>query len=156
VEQLEAELESDEELRASLQRAMAEYEVDGDTARAEAYRRQLDGTQRSIAAKRKRLSERTARNAELMSERSAADAAAKAAEKTLQDARASQGYRGERLRIIDPGVAPERPSFPNTPLNVMLAVLAALALSMLYIALEVSYTAQRAESARRSLRVAGR
>jgi uncharacterized protein involved in exopolysaccharide biosynthesis len=74
----------------------------------------------------------------------------------LQDARAAQGYRGERLRIIDPGVVPERPSFPNTTLNVLLALVAALALSLLYIALEASYSEQRAESVRRSIRVAGR
>jgi hypothetical protein len=38
----------------------------------------------------------------------------------------------------------------------LLALFAALALSLLYIAFEVSYTQQRAESNRRSIRVAGR
>ena len=28
------------------------------------------------------------------------------------------GFRGERLKIIDPGIVPERPSSPNLPLNV--------------------------------------
>jgi uncharacterized protein involved in exopolysaccharide biosynthesis len=79
-----------------------------------------------------------------------------AAETRLQEARSALGYRGERLRIIDPGIVPERPSSPNIPLNVAIALLAAMVLSALYITLELSYTAQRAESTRRSFRVAGR
>ena len=156
IEQLKAELESDEELRAALQRGLAESEVLGDPDRIGGYRRQLETLQRAVGAKRKLLAERSARIEKLSFERAAAEAAAKSAETRLQEARAAQGYRGERLRIIDPGVVPERPSFPNLVLNGSIALFAALVLSLLYLAIEVSYAEQRAESNRRSIRVAGR
>ena len=162
VDALQAELEGDQALRSALQRDVAESEVllpesDG---RVERYRRQLESLQRSMAAKQKLLAERTARIDRLTSERTAAQAVAKAAEARLQDVRAALGSRGERLRIIDPGIVPERPSFPNLPLNVGIALFASAVLSALGIALELSYTAQRAELNpelnRRSIRVAGR
>jgi uncharacterized protein involved in exopolysaccharide biosynthesis len=155
-EQLQAELNSDELLRAALQRELAEYTVLSENDRAEQYRRQLDSLQRQIAPKRKLLAERTAHLEQLTSERTAAQAAAKSAESRLQDVRSALGSRGERLRIIDPGIVPERPSSPNIPLNVAIALFAALALSVFYLVVEMSYVAERAESNRRSIRVASR
>ena len=139
-----------------LQRELAESEVLADRDRVEGYRRQLDSLQRKIAGKRKLFAERWVRGEQLSSERAAAQAALESAETHLQEARSAQGYRGERLRIIDPGIVPERPSSPNLPLNVLVALFAAVILSLVYLALEVSYTEQRAESNRRSMRVAGR
>ena len=63
----------------------------------------------------------------------------KAAEARLQERRSALGFRGER------------PSFPNIELNAGIALFAAVVLSALYIALELSYTAQRAEYHRRSM-----
>lgn len=165
VEALRAELESDEELRATLQRELAESEVwmsEGSReagaarARAEGYRRQLESLRRAMAAKQKLLGARAARMAHLAAERTAAQAASKSAEARLQDARAGLGFRGERLRIIDPGIVPERPSSPNIPLNLGVALFGAAAISALYLTLELSYMAERADSARRAIRVAGR
>jgi uncharacterized protein involved in exopolysaccharide biosynthesis len=157
-EPLQAELEADQELRSSLQRDLASSQAllpDSDE-RTGRFRRQLDSLQRSMASKYKQLAERSARLNRLASERTAAETAAKAAEARLQDVRSTLGSRGERLRIIDPGVAPERPSFPNAPLNVGIALFAAFVLSVLGLMLEASYTAQRVEQSRRSIRVAGR
>jgi len=156
VEPLQVELEADERLRATLQRELAESEVMADGDRVAGYRRQLDPLQRSIAGKRKLLAERSAKMEQLDSEREAARTAAKSADARLQEARSALGYRGERLRLIDPGIVPERPSFPNIPLNALIALFAAAVLSVLYLVLELSYTTQRAESNRRSIRVAGR
>jgi uncharacterized protein involved in exopolysaccharide biosynthesis len=158
VEPVQAELEADQELRNSLQRDLASSlallpDSDERTGR---FRRQLDSLQQSIAAKYKLLADRSARLNRLASERTAAETAAKAAEARLQDVRSTLGSRGERLRIIDPGVAPERPSFPNVPLNVGIALFAAFVLSVLGLMLEASYAAQRVEQSRRSIRVAGR
>ncbi len=155
-EQLQAEVDSDEQLRAALQRELAEYEVLSENDRVEQYRRQLDSLQRRIVPKQKLLAARSARLEQLTTERTAAQAAAKAAENRLQEVRSGLGSRGERLRIIDPGIVPERPSSPNIPLNVAIALFAALVLSVLYLVVEMSYVAERTESNRRSIRVASR
>jgi capsular polysaccharide biosynthesis protein len=155
-EPLQAELDSDEQLRSALRRELAESEVLSENDRAEQYRRQLDSLQRQIAPKQKLLAARSARMEQLTSERTAAQAAAKAADIRLQEVRSALGSRGERLRIIDPGIVPERPSSPNIPLNVAIALFAALVLSVFYLVVEMSYMAERAESNRRSIRVASR
>ena len=156
VEQLKADLQSDEILKAALKRGLAESEVLADTDRANGYRKQLESLQQKITSARKLFAERSATLDQLQAERTAARTMLSAAETRLQEARSALGYRGERLRVIDPGIVPERPSSPNIPLNVGIALLAALVLSALYITLELSYRAQRAESTRRSFRVAGR
>ena len=156
VEPLRAEVTADEQLRATLQRELAESVVIADPDRADGYRRQLEALTPSIAAKRKLLAERSARLDRLESERKAAQSAFTSSETHVQEVRSARGYRGERLRIIDPGIVPERPSFPNIPLNVLIALLAAMAISVLYLILEMSYTEQRADSNRRSMRVASR
>src|SRR5207248_630005 len=96
IDQLQAELESDERLRAALQRELAESAVLSESARAEQYRRELTCLQREMAPKQKLLAARSARLEQLTSERIAAQAAAKAAETRLQDVRAALGSRGER------------------------------------------------------------
>ena len=55
-------------------------------------------------------------------------AALAAMEARLREARGETGFRGERLKIIDPGIVPERPSSPNLPLNVAAALLLGLVL----------------------------
>jgi uncharacterized protein involved in exopolysaccharide biosynthesis len=70
-------------------------------------------------------------------ERDAAHASFDAAEKQLDDARSVSGERGERLRILDPGMVPERPSWPNVPLMLLAALLVALVASLLYVTLEL-------------------
>ena len=92
----------------------------------------------------------------LAADRKAAQEAAKIAEARLQATRAELGSRGERLRIIDPGIVPERPSFPNIPLNVLIALFAGAVLSVLYLMAEVRYVAQKAGANRRAIRVASR
>ena len=70
----------------------------------------------------------------------------------LREARGETGYRGERLKIIDPGIVPQRPSSPNWPLNVAGALLAGVVLPILYLTLAMSFQEQRAASRRSALR----
>ena len=93
----------------------------------------------AIAREQSLTAERTARAQRLESDRKSAETAFRAAETRLREARSSSGYRGERLNIIDPGIVPERPSSPNTPLNVAAAAFAAFVLSVLYLVLQASY-----------------
>lgn len=52
----------------------------------------------------------------------------------------SASSRQERLEILDPGVVPERPSSPNIPLNVVIALLASTAACLVYLLLAFNYS----------------
>jgi uncharacterized protein involved in exopolysaccharide biosynthesis len=51
----------------------------------------------------------------------------------LLESRATAGTHAEQLRVIDPGTVPQRPSWPNLPLNLVAALFAALILSTAYL-----------------------
>ena len=53
----------------------------------------------------------------------------------VQELQAAEGMRSERLRVIDPGVVPEKASFPQTGLNVALAIAVAMIACFTYLAL---------------------
>jgi len=64
----------------------------------------------------------------------AAQAQYEAAQTRRTDMLSSAAFRSERLEIIDPGVVPERPSSPNIPLNLAVALLGSIFYSVLYLA----------------------
>ena len=70
--------------------------------------------------------------------------------------RGESGFRGERLKVIDPGIVPERPSSPNLPLNVAVALLVGLVLPVLYFTLQMNYQERRASLARGGFRALGK
>jgi uncharacterized protein involved in exopolysaccharide biosynthesis len=172
--QLQSSLESAAELRASLQQQVlsaeleiadaAEREKQGVAsdvgeirkeasnarARLDEMRKQLQAMDRQNADREKLLATRLAHRDKLEADRKAGQAALTAAEARLREAKGDAGFRGERLRIIDPGVVPERPSSPNPPLNLAAALLLGLVLPILYLTLQMSYEEQRA-SGRRSV-----
>lgn len=76
-------------------------------------------------------------------QRSAARLAFESAEKRLEDVRSLSGSRGERLTVIDQGVVPERPSWPNIPLMVLAALIIAIAGSLLYLTFEFNYRLEK-------------
>jgi uncharacterized protein involved in exopolysaccharide biosynthesis len=115
-------------------------------------RRQVQDFDRQNAEREKLLSTRQAHRDKFEADRKAAQSSLAAVEARLRDARAETGYRGERLKIIDPGIVPQRPSSPNIPLNVVGALLAGLVLPILYLTLEMSFQEQRAASRRSTLR----
>jgi uncharacterized protein involved in exopolysaccharide biosynthesis len=57
----------------------------------------------------------------------------------LSDVKSSAAARGVRLRVLDPGIVPQRPSFPNTPLNLAVAFALSLIASVAYLALQFAY-----------------
>lgn len=117
-------------------------------ARIEEIRKQIEALDRRTAANEKLLAERNADRDRLDGKRRADEAALTALDTRLRDARNDVDYRGERLSVIDPGVVPERPSSPNLPLNLAAALLLGLLLPVVYLALELSFQQQRAESRR--------
>ncbi len=106
-------------------------------ARCDALEKQLAQLTAESSAKRIALSERRERWDELKSQVDSARATFDVSVNRLNELQASTGVRSERLKIIDPGIVPQRPSFPNIPLNTVVALLAALVGSWLY--LTVSY-----------------
>jgi uncharacterized protein involved in exopolysaccharide biosynthesis len=80
---------------------------------------------------------------------------ADAAARRLQEARAVIGYRGERLKIIDAGIVPERPSFPNISLNVAAAFVLAMTCSLAYLTVAFGFARRTRVPERPQLRVAG-
>ena len=112
--------------------------------------------ERQINRKRLTLGTRSQRREQIDSERKAAWTALEETESRLAQALSAGGGRGERLQVIDSGVVPEKPSSPNIPLNVLVAIALALIGSLLYVTLEFSFQLRRAEARRDSLRVAGR
>ena len=123
-------------------------------ARLTEMRKQIQDLQRQGAEREKLLAIRQAHRDQLDAERKAGQAALAAIEARLRDARGETGFRGERLRIIDSGIVPERPSSPNLPLNVAAALLAGLVLPILYLTLEMSFQERRAGLARSGFHVA--
>ena len=160
VDQVDAQLQSDVELRSKLEGELVTAEADlaeleaspagrarddelrAPRARIEKLRAGIKGIEETIALEQALSAGRTARTQKLESDRKSAESMLRAAETRLRDARANAGYRGERLTIIDPGIVPERPSSPNTALNVAAAAFAAFVLSALFIILQASYRAQ--------------
>lgn len=154
---LKAAMEQDERLRAGLeyQRLSAETEaaaeasaVPGAQERLKEIRRQMDQVARRSSEREKILSRRQARRDRLESERKAAQAALATIEARLRETRGDAGYRGERIRIIDPGIVPERPSSPNLPLNVAAALLLGVMLPLLFFAIEMHFRPEHLETIR--------
>jgi uncharacterized protein involved in exopolysaccharide biosynthesis len=121
-------------------------------ARLAEERKQVQEFDRQNAERERLLATRQAHRDKLEADRKAAQTALAAAEARLRDARGESGYRGERLKLIDPGIVPQRPSSPNIPLNVLGALLAGLVLPILYLTLAMSFQEQRAASRRSALR----
>jgi uncharacterized protein involved in exopolysaccharide biosynthesis len=90
---------------------------------------------RQTGAKAASLPQLEARAGELDRDVRDAQVASEAAAARLRGAQASAFQRGERLRVIDPGVVPERPSSPNVGLNVALALGVALIACITYLTL---------------------
>ena len=167
VTELQSALEGGAELRAQLQRELANTELtvaDGadreklatpadrtdvqretSTARARVaeLQRQIQRLDQRLAERERILAQRSVRHDRLEAERKSRQSELTAAEIRLREARANAGYRGERMKIIDPGVVPQRPSSPNVMLNVIAALLLGLVLPVLFLAIEMNYQEQR-------------
>jgi capsular polysaccharide biosynthesis protein len=61
----------------------------------------------------------------------------------LSDTKSSSAARGVRLKVLDPGIVPQRPSFPNPTLNMAAAFAFALVMSIAYLAIRFAYDRTR-------------
>lgn len=104
-------------------------------ARVENLEKQDVELSRQLQAKGTQFSERSARADEIQQQLHSAQMTYDAATVRFSELQASSGMRGERLRVMDPGVVPERASFPNVGLNVMIAIAVALIACVAYLTL---------------------
>jgi uncharacterized protein involved in exopolysaccharide biosynthesis len=152
VDSVKAALDQDETLRLDLEHQRLEAEQDaansvpanaslafGRRTRLTEILRQLDELDRQTAAREQLLIARETRRDQLQTDRRTAQTALAAIETRLREARSEAGYRGDRLRVIDPGIVPERPSSPNLPLNVAAALLLGLLLPLGYFTLQMQF-----------------
>ncbi len=155
VQELASAQENAAMLRSDLEEQIVNADVQASEAaestrhsRAAELRRQVEILDRQTTEREKLLAERTAHRDTLDTERRATQTALTALEGRLREARSDAGYRGERLKIIDPGIVPERPSSPNVPLNLVGALLLGAVLPVLYFTLEMAWQEQRSGSRR--------
>jgi uncharacterized protein involved in exopolysaccharide biosynthesis len=109
-----------------------------------------------IAGKSAGAADRSARVEQMQLKLKTAQAALQTLETRLQESRSMAGHRAERLRVIDTGVIPERPSSPRMSLNLIATFLAGLILSVLYLSLEFGYQRFRMVAERRLPAMTGR
>ncbi len=164
---LQAEIDGQLALRAQLQRQLLASEMDsaeyadrlkhpedsrsadlggwlaGARVRIEVLRKQLQQTELPLERNQRLIAERKARLAMLDDERKSAKTTLALIENRLQEVRLTAGYRGERLKVIDPGTVPERPSFPNLPLNIVGAAVLGFLASLIFLSLEFAYHRRR-------------
>jgi uncharacterized protein involved in exopolysaccharide biosynthesis len=153
VEALEAELDASVEQQGKLrqqvveaQANIAEYQEQAKTdsqfardqfqaerARVGILEKRLQELERSIQNLSATMANRGAKRGALQNEVKSVETASEADQTRLRELRAAAGSRGERLRVIDPGIVPQRPSSPNVPLNVAAALFLALAASIIYL-----------------------
>jgi len=135
------------------QQAEIQLQSQNAQARSAEMRKQLEDVGRRNTERERLFSIRRAHRDKLESERKARLAELATVETRLREARGEAGYRGERLKIIDRGIVPERPSSPNIPLNLAGALIASLTLSILYVTFEMNCREGRAATPRTVLKI---
>jgi capsule polysaccharide export protein KpsE/RkpR len=151
---LQPRIESDVDLLEKIHQSLmdargdiAEYQQQTDLARqlpglraraAELEKRAAE-LEKSIEEKSAEASRRGAERQKIEAEVKMAQTASESSAARLRDLRATAGTRGERLRVIDPGIVPQRPSSPNIPLNVFAALLLTLIALAAYLTISFSY-----------------
>jgi uncharacterized protein involved in exopolysaccharide biosynthesis len=132
----------------------AKKEAANASARLDEMRKQIQELDRQSKEREKLLATRMAHRDRMDASRKSAQTNLAAINTRLRDARGDAGYRGERLRVIDQGIVPERPSSPNLQLNVLAALLLGLVLPLLYFMLEMNFQEHKASGRRTAFSLA--
>jgi uncharacterized protein involved in exopolysaccharide biosynthesis len=151
---LQAQIEADVDLASKVRQSLidarsdlAEYQekqeyarqLPGLRARAAELEKRLNELEKGIEQKSALASQRAANRQKLDVETKMAQTASEASTARVRDLRATAGTRGERLRVIDPGIVPQRPSSPNVALNVLAALLLTLIALTAYLTVSFRY-----------------
>jgi uncharacterized protein involved in exopolysaccharide biosynthesis len=134
-EALRSDIFSSSDLKSRIQEQLLDKQSDPGASRAqiELLERQLAGLSAAIDRKSAELARETALNASLEAAVNAARTAYEAAAQRLAELPVSLNSRSEWLRVLDPGIVPQRPSSPNVPLILIGSLSLALLGSLLYL-----------------------
>jgi capsular polysaccharide biosynthesis protein len=102
-------------------------------AKASLLEKQSNDLNRQVEQKSALLAQRSTKRDAVLNQLRIARTAFDAAAARSREMQNTSGSRGERLRIIDSGIVPQRPSYPNISLNVFVALLFGAAASVLYL-----------------------
>ncbi len=152
-EELRSEVSEDRYLKSHLEEQLLDEQADLAGSSGQAQRdsgasqagvglleRRIAELSRAMDEKSAALARQTAREEDLQAVLTEARASYESASRRLADLRISRGSRAEWLRVVDPGIIPERPSSPNRPLILLGAASLALFGSWLYLTISFSWT----------------
>jgi uncharacterized protein involved in exopolysaccharide biosynthesis len=123
-------------------------------ARMEVFKSGAAALEREASSKSATLASLSARVAQAGDEVRAAQIAFEALAQRATDLVAASGSRSEQLRIVDPGIVPQRPSFPKPSLYMAAALVISAALTLVFLTLQFGLSRRRTESLRSELKVA--
>jgi uncharacterized protein involved in exopolysaccharide biosynthesis len=123
-----------------------QQEIAAARARGTALAGQISTVNRDLTQKAAALAAARARTDQSSDQLRAADAAFGAMSRRANELAGSSGLRTEQLRIIDPGIVPRQPSFPNVPLFTGAALLISAMLCLAWLSLRYGLEQQRART----------
>jgi capsular polysaccharide biosynthesis protein len=141
---------------------LADSTARGDQEGAAAARARAAALTADVASLQKQVDEKASALAALRSRRMHADDRLRSAENAFDNARRrvedvinASRFRNEQLRVVDPGIVPQKPSFPNLALTLVAAVVLSLVACLLWLTLQFGLAGQRERALRPGLRIAG-
>jgi uncharacterized protein involved in exopolysaccharide biosynthesis len=145
-----AELVGEEQAAVAADRERIRAQIAASRVRIAELERQRAAAGTELQAKGALLGKREFRLDNLRQEQKFARAELEAAMTRLNEITAAAGLHGERLKIIDPGIVPERPSFPNRPVLVLAAMVISGVLGLIYLAVAFHFGRPRIHDRERS------
>jgi uncharacterized protein involved in exopolysaccharide biosynthesis len=121
-------------------------------ARGVALTGQIASVNRDLTQKAAALAAARARTDRSQDQLRVADAAFEAMSRRANELAGSSALRTEQLRIIDPGILPQQPSFPNVPLFTGAALLISAMLCLAWLSLRYGLEQQKARTILRNSR----
>jgi capsular polysaccharide biosynthesis protein len=118
-------------------------DIGASRARAELLQRRIAEITRAIDEKNAALAQQSAREQDLQAVLTAARASYETSAQRLANLQVGLGSRLEWLRVVDPGIVPQRPSSPNVPLILIGAASLAVFGSLLYLTMSFSMASGR-------------
>jgi uncharacterized protein involved in exopolysaccharide biosynthesis len=151
-----------EEQRVDASSLVAENAARGEEASASEARARLGALEDGLAALQKNLNARAAALAAFRERRRSLNDDLVNAQETFATAQKREyevsnvvKFRTGQLHIVDPGIVPQRPSFPNLPLAIVAAAILSAGACLIWLTARFGLASRKEQPSRAGLRVAG-